>query len=484
VVFSSTLIRTVPVHPAATVTYTQDWDGFQVAGADVRRVEPRNAPTVINSIFSRLQFWDGRAKEVFNGVNINGAGDTTALVIKATNPTSLAQVSVAIPNSSIASLVTGPPQSVFEMSAAGRNLHQIGSKFFDRILKKIRMLRPLNLQTVHPLDSVLGGVYSRSPKTGLAIASYDSMIQAAFNRVWWQSTMLISVAADGTPTWVPANSVRTVADNQFTLMEYNFGLFAGLAIEKYLSTLVADQTPFDKYQGGDTTALTADQIAGLGIFVKATTPGNNGGGNCNTCHTIPEFTRGSVRRTAGTNSTDNGDPLINGGANGFFTNYAVAAVNDQGAPQTPTPAVISSRFRAPTLRNIELTAPYFHNGGAATLEQVVDFYNRGRGDGVGASNSPTRAAVAAALGLTVTQKAQLVAFLKSLTDERVRKEQAPFDHPSMKIPNGQQGTEFSVVSQNLPDWPIAYDLFSNIPAVGAAGVTTTQSKFFDNLAKP
>ncbi len=80
------------------------------------------------------------------------------------------------------------------------------------------------------------------------------------------------------------------------------------------------------------------------------------------------------------------------------------------------------------LRNIELAGPYFHSGGQATLEQVIDFYARG-GD---FANNALRA-----FNATPAQKAALVAFLKALTDDRVRFERAPFDHPELCVPIGQ-----------------------------------------------
>ncbi len=103
-------------------------------------------------------------------------------------------------------------------------------------------------------------------------------------------------------------------------------------------------------------------------------------------------------------------------------------------------------FKVPTLRNIELTGPYFHNGSRATLEQVVEFYNRG-GDRQGPSrrhqrvrgqpderrprHRPPRPDAA--------DQAALVAFLKTLTDPRVANESAPFDHPSLRVTNGHVG---------------------------------------------
>ena len=106
---------------------------------------------------------------------------------------------------------------------------------------------------------------------------------------------------------------------------------------------------------------------------------------------------------------------------------------------------------------------------------MVDFYNRG-GDGRGSEaqnstglgvNATNRAPVIGALGLTPADKANLVAFLKALTDERVRMEQAPFDHPELKVPNGHPGDELRTVGN--PATSQAQDDYMVIPAVGAAG---------------
>ena len=98
---------------------------------------------------------------------------------------------------------------------------------------------------------------------------------------------------------------------------------------------------------------------------------------------------------------------------------------------------------------MELTGPYFHNGGALTLRQVVDFYDRG-GDHPG----PNTHSDVRPLGLSEADKDALVAFMVALTDERVRFERAPFDHPAMAVPNGP-----------------------NLPAVGAAGLTAPVAPF-------
>jgi hypothetical protein len=96
---------------------------------------------------------------------------------------------------------------------------------------------------------------------------------------------------------------------------------------------------------------------------------------------------------------------------------------------------VDGAFKTPGLRNVELTAPYFHNGNAFSLEEVVAFYTRG-GDfpnnpELGAFMQPIRS-----LKGSPAKQADLVEFLKALTDERVRNETAPFDHPELFIPDG------------------------------------------------
>ncbi len=95
---------------------------------------------------------------------------------------------------------------------------------------------------------------------------------------------------------------------------------------------------------------------------------------------------------------------------------------------------VNGSFKTPSLRNVELTGPYFHNGGMSTLEEVIRFYNRG-GD-FHEANVDNLAPDMMALGLSETHISALAAFLRTLTDERVRTEQAPFDHPALPLPNG------------------------------------------------
>jgi cytochrome c peroxidase len=435
-----------------------DPDGFQVGGINVRRVEPRNTPTVINAVFNKTLFWDGRAKDVFNGVDPSGVPNT--LIYQVTGLGELTAVSLQLGKSPLASLSVGPPLSLFEMSAAGRPFVEIGDKFTRDRLRKHRILarrarslgaiRPLAKQLVHPQDSVLGAE-SRAPFKGLRTASYDALIRQAFKPQWWFSARIIQVDAAGNPTVV---SGPPSASNQYTLMEWNFSLFFGLALQEYMATLVDGDTPFDRFHKGDLTALTPQQNAGLKLFFNSATPNaqtaENPGAGCNFCHAIPEFTKAS-RRLADADAPSSG-----------FRNIGVRPIaEDPGQLDGATPS--GGRFKTPTLRNVELTAPYMHNGGMATLEQVVDFYNRGRSD---FDASQGGAAPGAILNLSPAQKADLVAFLKALTDERVRFKRAPFDHPQLFIPNGHPLNQHFVRTDAQGN---GLDSLVEIPAVGRNG---------------
>lgn len=121
------------------------------------------------------------------------------------------------------------------------------------------------------------------------------------------------------------------------------------------------------------------------------------------------------------------------------------------------PLGVTGAFKVPSLRNVELTGPYMHDGGMATLEEVIAFYARG-----GNHASPGKdAQFLFGPGVLESTRADLVAFLVSLTDERVRWERAPFDHPALRIPEGHDPPP--------PGAAAAPTRFVELPAVGASG---------------
>ena len=286
----------------------------------VRRVEPRNAPTVINAVFNFDNFWDGRASFVFNGVNPFGFRDQTS-TLKENVGGVLTDVFLRVTNSSLASQSVGPPGSNFEMSWEGRSFPDIG--------KKMVSLRPLAKQLVHPTDSVLGtmslaklGRSGRlSGKGGLNVATYSDMVKAAFKDQWWNSAAPLAIVAGTRVVQKPtANDPRTivvspgkaievesskpikgggaVAAVQYSQMEYNFSMFFGLAVQAYEATLVSDDTPFDRFMGApskgvpaNSAALNDQQRLGLAVFMDANP---NTGTKCDTCHILPVTTSHTV----------------------------------------------------------------------------------------------------------------------------------------------------------------------------------------------
>lgn len=495
------------VQPGASVdsgTPLQD-PVWHVAGQEaVRRVEPRNSGTMINAIFNYTNFWEGRANPYFNGMNHLGHQDPTAFIV-VNQPEGLAVAQISLNNASLASQALTPPLSALEMSFGdpsqgnGRSFPEIGLKLLRPSPETDVPLTPLGLQEVHAEDSVLGAL-SNAPLPGLS-TTYAEMIKKAFSEQYWESDEPIE-----TPNIV------------FTQMEFNFGLFFGLSVALYQSTLVADQTPFDQWMetGYLNGSFDKKALAGLNLFVNQ--------GQCMSCHAGPELTTASVRHAqdeqnlirAGTALYDNGfynigvtpttDDIGRGGADSFgqplafarqalfdrlgvamidfpiLGNEAIAATaDDSGAPvcddinangvcesiEPILPAfqrvAVDGAFKTPGLRNVELTGPYFHNGGVATLRQVVQFFNRG-GNFCNLNQKDLDPHIHP-LGLSELQEKQLVAFLVSLTDERVRYQQAPFDHPELRIPEDGGATSTSGTR--------------TIEAIGTQGADRPLSTFLD-----
>lgn len=154
------------------------------------------------------------------------------------------------------------------------------------------------------------------------------------------------------------------------------------AIAAYERTILSGNSPFDRFQAGDTTALSRAAQRGLEL--------SRGKARCVRCHT-------------GFNFTDEG-----------YHNLGVGMDKpkpDLGRYEITKREEDKGAFKTPTLRDIALTAPYFHDGSAKTLEEVVEFYNKG---GI---RNPHLSKEIVPLNLTAQEKADLVEFLQSLTGE-------------------------------------------------------------------
>ena len=153
------------------------------------------------------------------------------------------------------------------------------------------------------------------------------------------------------------------------------------ALASYERTIVSSEAPFDRWRKGDQRAVDASVKRGFALF--------EGKAKCEKCH-------------QGFNFTDDGFHNIG------LKNPPGMAPDDGRFAQRKV-AVLKGAFKTPTLRDIALTAPYMHNGIYATLEEVIDHYDRG-GD-IKESLDPN----ISGLNLTEAEKSDLLNFLKSLT---------------------------------------------------------------------
>jgi cytochrome c peroxidase len=163
------------------------------------------------------------------------------------------------------------------------------------------------------------------------------------------------------------------------------------AIAAFERKLNITETDYDHFFKGQDDKLTTEQLRGLVVFM--------GQGQCGACHIPPHFHDGVLSSIGTTVSPDKNAPLDSDPGFG-------AVIRRQDG---------FGMFKTPGLRNVTRTAPYMHNGGFKTLEEVVDFYNDGGGRGRGL-NVYSQDSKVAKLDLSEQQKKDLVSFLKSLDD--------------------------------------------------------------------
>lgn len=171
------------------------------------------------------------------------------------------------------------------------------------------------------------------------------------------------------------------------------------ALAQFEMTMVSFNTRFDKYYfDGQADALTAQEERGLDIFF--------GFGSCNHCHS---------------------DVLL---TDNFFRNNGLDSLPQPGLYNTTGKEADRGRMKVPSLRNVALTAPYMHDGRFKTLEEVIGFYSSGiqrKSQNIDEHIVP----LGRGLNLTAEQKADLLAFLKTLTDSSFIRNPA-FSDPNLK----------------------------------------------------
>lgn len=173
------------------------------------------------------------------------------------------------------------------------------------------------------------------------------------------------------------------------------------AIAAFERSLIKLDAPFDQYMRGDTLAMSVQQIQGFNLFM--------GKAKCGTCHFMP---------------------LFNGAVPPFYDRQDAEIIGVPGSTSDTNPQLDSDlgvydlfhselkkgAFKTPSIRNAAWTAPYMHNGIYKTLEEVIDFYDKGGGTGLGIEMQQ-QTLPEEKLNLKPGEKAALIAFIKALSDQ-------------------------------------------------------------------
>ena len=359
----------------------QPCDDFAVTG-DLGITE-RNAPPTVDSN-SVHNFWDGRANFIFNGVD--PSGEEKAALVGAGGVLK----SVSIGESSQASQAVGPPNNGVEMAAEGRTFAELGFKLCHVI--------PFALQN--------GDIVDQLNSQGLLVpGGYIELIETAFG----SGPLAEFVSAD--PSGVTARvcvSGGPVELCDCSVTEANFSLFFGLAVQAYEQTLVTQpaKRPTRKMRRA---------------FKEL---------RCNKCHhedgrshaVVDDLGRRPFAVTGVASlEEDPGVTLAN-------LNLASTVPNDEADAG-------EGSFKSSHLFNLPLTGPYFHDGSAATLGEMVDFYIRGGNHDLPELDSQVRN-----LDASKRERRLVIKMMQRLTDPRIASGEAPYNHPSLSLPLGD-GTE-------------------------------------------
>lgn len=187
----------------------------------------------------------------------------------------------------------------------------------------------------------------------------------------------------------------------------------GKSVEAYQRLLITPDAPFDRYVAGDEEVISPEAKRGLKIFV--------GKGGCVDCHNTPTFTDNEFHNIGVPSGSVEDKGRFQGIPklmNNMFNSAGI--YSDSRAESESMLSVMEAKpedqgsFRTPTLRNVAMTAPYFHTGEFPTLASVIEFKNAG---GYTTTFSGMETVLIKSLGLTEQEQADLVAFLVTLTGE-------------------------------------------------------------------
>ncbi|MDO6527069.1 di-heme enzyme [Motilimonas sp. 1_MG-2023] len=265
------------------------------------------------------------------------------------------------------------------------------------------------------------------------LASYDSFTWANPLQTELAFQALIPLFSDD-PVEMAASEIDVLAQN-LTLSQYDYApLFNAAfgdteisltritaALAAFQMTLQSYNSPYDQYLAGNKQALSDEAIAGMVLFESERL-------GCRRCHGGINFNQtldaqGRVQLNEFHNT-------------GLYYSDMGYPESDLGLYEVSFEQSDNGKFRAPSLRNVTLTAPYMHDGSMAHLAQVIDHYSRGgslnlkgvQGDG---RLNPNKSELVFGFGLTEPEKNQLIAFLAALTDSKF------IQNPRFSAPNEQ-----------------------------------------------
>lgn len=182
------------------------------------------------------------------------------------------------------------------------------------------------------------------------------------------------------------------------------------AIAAFVRTIVSFESPYDRYIGGDDQALSDAAIRGMDLFFSEKL-------ECFHCHGGFNFTDSTTHANTRIEQVGyHNTGLYNLGNDGTYPADNTGLYDMTGERRD------MGRFKAPTLRNVAVTAPYMHDGSVATLDDVIDHYERGgrrieEGDNAGDGRlSPYKSEFIRGFDLSENERKDLVAFLEALTD--------------------------------------------------------------------
>lgn len=157
------------------------------------------------------------------------------------------------------------------------------------------------------------------------------------------------------------------------------------AFAQFMGAMISANSKYDKYVRNEGAQLSSDELEGMNLFKQ----------KCSSCHATDLFTDGSYRN------------------NGITNDFS----SDKGREEVTLNPLDKGKFKVPSLRNVEYTAPYMHNGSFETLEQVLEHYNSGINESATLDPLFKRNNDKPGIALTKSEQQKIISFLKTLTDK-------------------------------------------------------------------